>query len=241
MEFPEFSAKFSKEAKESRKKIPLTLLATLDEIQNELLENPNRYRDRVIPASRDGRSFVYLHPDPPIQVTYEVDQENKIIFFFHFSAPSLEVRKTLFISYSHEDEAWLEQLREFLAGLEQAGVLKLWDDRELVAGKPWHEQILEALESANAGVLLVSQKFLTSKFIAQTELPKLLEGVKEKGKSLYWIHVSPSTVFDTHKEITKFQSLQKDPKIALEELSEAERKKALVQISKALSEAVTIH
>ncbi len=169
----------------------------------------------------------------------EPRQSIKIIYFFHFSAPSLEVQKTLFISYSHEDEEWLNKLREFLTVLEQQGVLRLWDDRQLEPGRPWHEQILEELESSNAGVLLVSQKFLTSKFIAETELPKLLEGLKERGKRIYWIHVSPSTVFDSHREITNFQSLQKNPKVSLEELSEAEQKKSLVHISRTLAEAVS--
>lgn len=241
MEFPEYAAKYSKEARESRKKFPMDFRDTLDEIENGLLDNPDRYGDRVIPASRSGTSFVYLHPDPVIQVTYEIDPEEKIIYFFHYSAPSLQVQKTLFISYSHEDEEWLHKIRMFLTVLEQQGVLKFWDDTQLEAGKPWHEQILEALDSAQAGVLLVSQKFLTSGFINVTELPKLLDGVKEKGKSVFWIHVSPSTVFETHREITKFQALQKNPRTSLKELSEAEQEKALVRISRKLSEAVTTH
>ncbi len=241
MEFLEYAAKFSKEAKESRRKIPAELLATLDDIQNDLLENPNKHPNRVIPASRDGKSFVYSHPDPNVQVTYEIDPENKIIYFFHFSAPFFKVQRTLFISYSHDDKDWLEKVKPFLTVLEQQGVLRLWDDSELEPGKPWHEQILEALDSAEAGLLLVSQKFLNSKYITATELTKLLDGVKEKGKTLFWIHVTASTVFTSHKEITRFQSLQKNPKISLEELSEAERKKALVQISEKLLEAVTTH
>jgi mRNA-degrading endonuclease RelE of RelBE toxin-antitoxin system len=239
IDFLEYAAKFTKEAIESRQKVPPELRSTLDEIQNELLENPNKYPDRVIPASREGTSFVYSHPDPVIQITYEVDLKDKIIYFFHFSAPSFKVQKNLFISYNHQDEEWLKRVRNFLSGLEQQGLVKFWDDRELEAGRPWHEQILEALESANAGVLLVSQDFLNSEYITKTELPKLLDGVRDKGKSIFWIHVSPSTVFDSHKEITKFQSLQKDPKVTLAELSEVERKKTLVHISKTLAEVVS--
>ena len=239
IEFLEYAAKFSKEALESRQKLPPELRSTLDEIQNELLENPNKHRERVIPASRDGKSFVYSHPDPLIQITYEIDSDNKIVYFFHFSAPALKVQKNLFISYSHENENWLNKVRKFLTDLEQQGVLKLWDDRELEAGKPWHEQILEALETASAGVLLVSQEFLDSEYITKTELPKLLKGAKEKGKSIFWIHVSPSTVFRSHKVITRFQSLHKNPKVSLEELPEAEQKKTLVYISSKLAEAVS--
>ena len=50
--------------------------------------------------------------------------------------------------------------------------------------------------------------------------------------------LNPSTVFETHEEITKYQSLLKNPLISLEELEEVAQKRALVQISRALSEAV---
>ena len=70
---------------------------------------------------------------------------------------------------------------------------------------------------------------------------KLLDGVKNKGKKIFWIHVSPSTVFTSHPQITQFESLQKDPTETLKELSEADQEKALVRISKKLSEAVALH
>ena len=89
MEFSEYAIKYSKEARESRQKIPVEVLPILDEIENELAEDPSKHLDRVIPASRDGKSFVYMHPSPPIQITYEIDSEKKIIYFFHFAAPSL--------------------------------------------------------------------------------------------------------------------------------------------------------
>ena len=244
MDFPDYSANYSKDARDSLKNIPSELRNTVDEIESALLNNPFEHRGRLVKISRAGTNFMYNHPDPKIQVTFEVDEEKKIIYFFDYRAPVLEVKRSLFISYSHEDEDWLEKIREFLTGLEQQGLIEFWDDRELEAGKPWNEQILNALDSAEAGVLLVSQKFLNSSYINDTELPKLLEGANEKGKSIYWIHVSPSMVFQTHREITKFQSLQKDPETSLEELSaisQAELRKALVQIGTRLSEAVTIH
>ena len=241
MEFTEYAAKYSETANKSRNSLSESALVILFDIQNELLEDPFKYPDRVIAASRDGNSFVYSHPDPLIQITFEVDQEKKVIYFFHYSAPALKVQKTLFISYSHEDEKWLTTIRKFLVVLEQEGLIRFWDDSQLEAGKPWNEQILGALDTATAGVLLVSQKFLSSDYINNTELPKLLDAVEKKGKKLYWIHISPSTVFDTHEAITRFQSLQKDPMTSLEELKESDRKRALVEISRTLSEAVRPH
>jgi len=241
MEFPEYAAKYSDDAIACRKKIPTNYLTTLDDIINELLDNPKKFPDRIIQISRRGDNFVYTYPDPVIEVTFEIDEENKIIYFFHFSAPTLDVTNKLFICYSREDREWLDKIRKYLNYLEQQGLLKFWDDSQLKPGKPWNTQILEALESANAGVLLVSQNFLNSEFINNTELHTLLENARKRDKEIYWIHISPSTVFQSHPEITQFQSLQVNPESALEELPDAEQKKVLVEISKKLSEAVTKH
>ena len=107
--------------------------------------------------------------------------------------------------------------------MEQQGTIKFWDDDQLEAGELWEDQIKEALDSAAAGVLLVSQDFLASKFINEKELPKLLDAAQDKGKKIFWIHLSPSTVFDTHEEITRYQSLLKNPLVSLEELDGAEQ------------------
>lgn len=240
MEFAEYALKYSKEARESRKKIAPAFLQALEGIESELAENPKSHPDRIVPVSRTGSTFVYMHPSPAIQVTFEIDAENKILYFFHFAAPSLQVQRTLFISYSHQDKEWLAKLKLFLSVLEQQGMIRLWDDEQLEAGKPWEDQIGQALDSAVAGVLLVSQQFLTSEFIRAKELPKLLDAAAEKGKKIFWIHVSPSTVFDTHKEITRYQSLMQNPATSLEELDDAQQKKALVLISQKLQAAMTV-
>ncbi len=85
----------------------------------------------------------------------------------------------------------------------------------------------------------MSQDFLASKFVTETELPRLLDDAEKQGKKIFWIHLTPSTVFDTHKEITRFQSLLEDPTTSLQELEDAERRKALVQMTKRLAEAIT--
>jgi hypothetical protein len=126
----------------------------------------------------------------------------------------------------------------FLTVLEQEGVIKFWDDEQLKPGQLWEEEIKQVLDSAAAGVLLVSQDFLVSKFIKEKELPKLLEGAQKEGKKIFWAPLSPSTVFESHEHITKYQSLLPDPRTSLEERSEADQKKALVEMSKLLRQVV---
>lgn len=236
--FPEYSVKFSDQATASKQKLPAEVLVTLDKIVNGLSDNPKKYPERVVPASLDGTSLVYMHPDPVIQITYQIDPQAKIIYFLHFSAPRLEVPKSIFISYSHEDEEWLLEMKKYLTVLEQQGVIRFWDDGQIKPGDDWRDEIQDALDSAKAAILLVSQDFLVSDFITRFELPELLAAAEKAGKKIFWVPVSSSTVFDSHPSITKFQSLVKDPQTSLEELEEAQRKKVLVQISAKLKEVI---
>lgn len=237
--FPEYAIKFSADATKSKAELPAEVLATADKIVNGLAVNPDKYPERVVPASLDGKSLVYMHPNPVIQITYQMDPDNKVIYFLHFSAPRLEVSKSIFISYSHKDESWLVEMKKYFTVLEQQGLISFWDDSKIQPGDAWKKEIEEALSSADAALLLVSQDFLVSEFITEHELPKLLSNAAEAGKKIFWIPLCPSTVFDTNPAITQFQSLVKNPKTSLEELEEAQRKKVLVEISTKLKEAIS--
>lgn len=62
---------------------------------------------------------------------------------------------TVFISYSHQDEAWKDQLVRQLRVLELEDAYVVWDDRKIVAGEGWSAEIETAMASARAAVLLV--------------------------------------------------------------------------------------
>jgi hypothetical protein len=90
---------------------------------------------------------------------------------------------TVFISYSHKDEAWKDRLLTHLGVLQSQGLLELWDDRRIAAGEDWYAAIQAAMRRASVAVLLISADFLTSKFILGEEVPRLLarrdaEGVR---------------------------------------------------------------
>jgi hypothetical protein len=66
-------------------------------------------------------------------------------------------------------------------------------------------------------------------------VPVLTKGSTSKaGKKIYWLPLSPSTVFKTHKEITAYQSLLSDPEISIEELDKVGQEKAFVQVANTL-------
>lgn len=231
-EFPEYASMSSKKAKQLRDALSPSLRQTLDEIEGRLAENPDQDPRRTIPLSED--IFIYKHPQPHIEVTYRIDREKKIIYFLHFVAPTLEMSKLLFISYSHEDEEWLLELKKWLKPLEQNDLIKIWDDKELKAGVDWRDEIETALASAKAAVLLISQDFLNSDFITNNELPPLLDAAKEKGLNILWIAVRPSTVDES--PIAKYQALHKEP--PLNALGPAAREKEFLRIYKEIKRAL---
>jgi len=83
-------------------------------------------------------------------------------------------RPTIFISYSHQDEAWKDRLTKHLRTLEAEGVLEVWDDRKISAGAIWASEIEEAISRSAVAILLVSADFLTSSFILEKEVPHLI-------------------------------------------------------------------
>jgi hypothetical protein len=69
-------------------------------------------------------------------------------------------RPTVFVSYSHQDEAWKDRLVKQLRVLELEGDLEVWDDRRIAAGDEWLPEIEAAIARARAAVLLISAAFL---------------------------------------------------------------------------------
>jgi mRNA-degrading endonuclease RelE of RelBE toxin-antitoxin system len=234
-EFTEYAVKQTKLAVASRGRLSVSQQKELDEIVWRLADDPRRF-EPLSTKTKTGQ-LLYRGATSSVELVYSVDADRKIVYFFHFSAP-LPPRHTIFISYSHEDIRWLRLLRKFLTGLEADGAIKFWDDSNLKPGEPWEEGIRKALDAACAAVLLVSQDFLASKFITTYELPRLLSDAAREGKKIFWIQVSSSTVFVSHKEITVFQSLTDDPEIALDLLTKPKQKKLLVKVAERLQRAL---
>ena len=100
-------------------------------------------------------------------------------------------KPTIFISYSHKDEAWKDRIMTHLGVLAQEGLLDTWDDRRIGAGEDWKNEIEVALKKASAAVILVSADFLTSKFILGEEVPQLLERREKEGLKIFPVIIRP--------------------------------------------------
>jgi hypothetical protein len=81
----------------------------------------------------------------------------------------------IFVSYAHVDEAYRAALEKYLIVLKMQRVIEHWDDRILVAGDKWDQEINENLEKAHVIVLLVSIDFLNSDYIRTKEMRRAME------------------------------------------------------------------
>ena len=116
----------------------------------------------------------------------------------------------IFISYSHQDEAWKERVVRHLRVLEPVDV-DTWDDRRIAAGTGWEEEIGNAIATCDVALLLISAHFLTSRFILGQEVPPLLQRREEQGIRVIPVIVSPC-VWDRIPWLKSIQARPKDGK-----------------------------
>ncbi|MBI5471992.1 MAG: toll/interleukin-1 receptor domain-containing protein [Ignavibacteriae bacterium] len=142
----------------------------------------------------------------------------------------------VFISYSHEDKKWLEQLQRMLKPLLRSNPISVWDDTKIRPGTKWKSEIEKALESAEVAVLLVSSNFLASDFITDKEVPHLLDAAQTRGTKIIWVPITHCLWTET--EIAAYQCAL-DPDVPLDGMDASEVNRSLVTICRAIKEALT--
>src|SRR5271166_4250592 len=135
-------------------------------------------------------------------------------------------RDQVFISYSHHDRRWVDELMITIAPLLRKRTIVVWDDSKIRVGAKWKSEISAALRRAKLAVLLVSRRFLASEFISSSELPSLLEAAEKEGLVIFWIAIGHSLY--EHTAITDYQAAN-DPSRPLNSLPESEIDRELVQ------------
>ncbi len=83
-----------------------------------------------------------------------------------------------FVSYAHRNRVlannFLEKLSDVLAPSKRFNY-ELWKDSAIAAGEDWEQQIEQAIEQCDFGLLLISPAFLASKYISRKELPAFVD------------------------------------------------------------------
>ena len=146
------------------------------------------------------------------------------------------VRRELFISYSHRDLKWLEQLRTHLKPLERNYNLERWDDSRIKPGDKWLVEIEQALARAAVALLLVSPDFVASDFIDRKEMPSLLDAAQNQGLAILWVPLRPISL-KLFPQIEQYQALF-SPERTLADMTDVEQDRTLAKISETILETI---
>ena len=84
----------------------------------------------------------------------------------------------------------------------------MWDDRQITAGEEWKTEILRAIDTA-AAILIVSVDFLNSEFIKNEEIPRLLKRKNDKGMPVFPLIIRPCS-WTKVKWLSSIQARPKD-------------------------------
>jgi hypothetical protein len=137
------------------------------------------------------------------------------------------------ICYAHKDERFLHKLKIQLKPLLREGLVNLWHDRDISAGKEWKHEIDEHLNTAQIILLLVSPDFIDSDYCYSIEMERAIERHEQGEPRAIPIILRPTDWYNT--SLRKLQALPKNGKpITLW----ANRDQALLDAARGIRKAV---
>jgi len=113
----------------------------------------------------------------------------------------------VFCAYSHRDEALRNELEAHVSLLKRRGVISVWHDRRIAAGKEWNEEISDHLNKADLILLLVSSDFIHSDYCYEKEVTRAMSR-SQLGEAV----VIPIILRDCDWDLAPFSKLQALPK-----------------------------
>lgn len=141
----------------------------------------------------------------------------------------------VFISYSHEDEDMKVQLEKQLIMLKRSGKIDVWQDRAILPGKEWNEEIIRELHNADLILLLISVDFNNSSYIWEKELKVAMQRHDAKQA-----RVVPIILRKCDWSLFDYARLQALPKNAKPVKSYADTDEAYYEIAVALNQLVDV-
>lgn len=105
--------------------------------------------------------------------------------------------RSVFISYSRRDTAWMERISSILQPVERTGLVKCWTDVQVEAGTEWDAALRRQMAGCDIAILLVSTDFLRSEYVNRVELPTLIERARTGATRLLWVLLAACDWRDT--------------------------------------------
>ncbi|MBK8081597.1 MAG: TIR domain-containing protein [Saprospiraceae bacterium] len=133
---------------------------------------------------KNPSSFVTSKENRDIITGYVEESFDKVqikaSLFNAFIVEQVSSPKKVFVSYAHADTEHRQTLQKYLINLQRENLIEIWHDGLINPGDDWDEKIIHSIEEADIVILLVSQSFIASSYIYNTEMPKALEKVLNK-------------------------------------------------------------
>jgi len=139
-----------------------------------------------------------------------------------------ETRTNVFISYSHKDKAFLDDLRRHFKPIEKYCIF--WDDSKIIPGQKWKEEIFKAIKQSKIAILFLSADFFNSEFIENNELPPLLNSAEKEGATILSVILKPC-FFEEYPDINKYQAIN-NPSLPISAMDETTRERTWVELVK---------
>ena len=81
---------------------------------------------------------------------------------------------SVFISYSHRDREFCQELETHLSNLRRQNLIASWYDGNISPGTEWKSQIIEHLNTDQIMLLLISADFMASDFCYSIEMTRAI-------------------------------------------------------------------
>nr|VFJ62379.1 MAG: TIR domain-containing protein [Candidatus Kentron sp. FW] len=156
------------------------------------------------------------------------------------TAPTGEHSMTeqVFISYSHKDKQYLDELQTHLVPYLRSKAVMAWSDQDIAPGSKWLEEIEKARASTRVAVLLVSPNFLASDFIHDNELGPFLQKARAGDVTILWVRIRACAYTET--SLRDYRALVSPPDRPLAGMVEAERDEAWVRVCQEIKKALPV-
>lgn len=148
--------------------------------------------------------------------------------------PDHTKRDQVFICYSRKDNTWKKDLLKQMKPLHNQHDIKPWHDGNIQPGTLWREEISKVLAQTRVALILVSVDFLDSDFIAEQELPHLLQDAQDGHLTILWVLLRSCVWEET--ALAQYQSVFPDHR-PLAALGTHEREAALAHIARTVKNA----
>jgi hypothetical protein len=147
------------------------------------------------------------------------------------------IRHQVFISYSHRDKRFVDDLQKHLKPYLRKGTITAWSDEQIEPGSQWFDEIKVALAKTSVAVMLVSPDFLNSEFIHEHELSPLLMEAAAGGVTILWVLIRDCSYEETL--VAPYQAVVSPPDKPFALMTRAKRDTAWKTVCKAIKEAVS--